>query len=54
MLVFRAGTFRLKIIRLFSERARRVGYVNELLSRLTGNITYAEMDRTQVNHTLDR
>ncbi|KWU43068.1 acid phosphatase [Rhodotorula sp. JG-1b] len=30
-----------------------VGYVNELLSRLTGNITYAEMDRTQVNHTLD-
>lgn len=31
-----------------------VGYVNELLSRLTGNITYANMDMTQVNHTLDR
>ncbi|TKA50600.1 hypothetical protein B0A53_06078 [Rhodotorula sp. CCFEE 5036] len=30
-----------------------VGYVNELLSRLTGNITYVNMDMTQVNHTLD-
>ncbi|GAA5989509.1 hypothetical protein JCM10908_000509 [Rhodotorula pacifica] len=30
-----------------------VGYVNELLSRLTGNITYTNLDATQVNHTLD-
>ncbi|GAA5913197.1 hypothetical protein JCM5296_005229 [Sporobolomyces johnsonii] len=30
-----------------------VGYVNELLTRLTGNRAYVERDETQVNHTLD-
>jgi hypothetical protein len=30
-----------------------VGYVNELLSRLTNNRRWAAADRTQVNHTLD-
>ncbi|BGP16153.1 hypothetical protein JCM10213_006087 [Rhodosporidiobolus nylandii] len=30
-----------------------VGWVNELLSRLTGDRSYHSHDRTQVNHTLD-
>ncbi|KAM0746334.1 phosphoglycerate mutase-like protein [Meredithblackwellia eburnea MCA 4105] len=30
-----------------------VGYVNELLSRVTGDLKYATNDQTQVNHTLD-
>ncbi|KAL8277009.1 hypothetical protein RQP46_010543 [Phenoliferia psychrophenolica] len=30
-----------------------VGYVNELLSRVTGDISHAKNDQTQVNHTLD-
>jgi len=34
-------------------RVRGVGYVNELLSRLTGNCTFVDNDRTQVNHTVD-
>lgn len=31
-----------------------VGYVAELLSRLTGNASYVTNDKTQVNHTLDQ
>ncbi|KAI5475903.1 acid phosphatase, phytase [Pseudohyphozyma bogoriensis] len=30
-----------------------VGYVNELLSRVTDDLSYATNDQTQVNHTLD-
>ena len=30
-----------------------VGYVNELLTRLTGDVKYVVNDHTQVNHTLD-
>ncbi|GAA5890915.1 hypothetical protein JCM6882_008855 [Rhodosporidiobolus microsporus] len=30
-----------------------IGYVNELLARLTGNRRWTGADRTQVNHTLD-
>ncbi|KAI5476256.1 acid phosphatase, phytase [Pseudohyphozyma bogoriensis] len=30
-----------------------VGYVNELFSRLTNDLSYANNDQTQVNHTLD-
>ncbi|KAK4703123.1 hypothetical protein P7C70_g3091, partial [Phenoliferia sp. Uapishka_3] len=30
-----------------------VGYVNELLSRVTGDLKFATNDKTQVNHTLD-
>ncbi|KAK4046794.1 hypothetical protein OIV83_005789 [Microbotryomycetes sp. JL201] len=35
-------------------RAQGVGYVNELLSRLTGNLSFVTNDTTQVNQTLDR
>ncbi|KAM0786582.1 hypothetical protein ACM66B_002038 [Microbotryomycetes sp. NB124-2] len=35
-------------------RAQGVGYVNELLSRLTGDLAYIKGDTTQVNQTLDR
>ncbi|GAA5874128.1 hypothetical protein JCM8547_008381 [Rhodosporidiobolus lusitaniae] len=34
-------------------RVQGVGYVNELLSRLTANRRYVGADQTQVNHTLD-
>ncbi|ORY51218.1 phytase [Leucosporidium creatinivorum] len=34
-------------------RSQGVGYVNELLTRLTGNRSYVNNDTTQVNHTLD-
>ncbi|ORY64777.1 histidine phosphatase superfamily [Leucosporidium creatinivorum] len=34
-------------------RGQGVGYVNELVARLTGDRTYIEQDTTQINHTLD-
>ena len=33
--------------------AQGVGFVNEFLARLTGSLSYANSDRTTVNHTLD-
>lgn len=35
------------------QSCRRVGYVNELLTRLTNDPKYVNNDQTQVNHTLD-